>query len=76
MAQTLGIRAWDMEGNLVKDFSGSFDEEPEFFAHQLLHADGIACVEVCVPDGEVASGTRVVLLECDPGLDFDLVVND
>ena len=75
MAQTLGIRAWDVDGNLVKDFSGSFDEEPEFFAHQLLHADGIACVEVRVPDGEEPAGARVVLQQCDPGIDFDLVVN-
>lgn len=75
MAQTLGIRAYDEDGNLVKDFDGSFDEEPEFFAHQLLHVEGIACVEVRVPDGESDTGARVVLRECDPGLQYDQVVN-
>jgi hypothetical protein len=75
MAQTLGIRAYDADGNLVKDFDGTFDEEPEFYAHHLLHADGIVCVEVRVPDGEVEGGARMVLRQCDPGLDFDRVVN-
>lgn len=76
MAQTLGIRAYDANGTVIKDFHGSFDEEPEFFAHQLLHADGVVCVEVRVPDGEIESGSRVVLRRCDPGFDFDQVVND
>ena len=74
MAQTLGIRAYDADGGLVKDFGGSFDEEPEFFAHQLLHADGVVCVEVRVPDGEVEGGARVVLRRCDPGVKFEEVV--
>jgi hypothetical protein len=66
MAQTLGIRAYDADGALVKDFEGSFDEEPEFYAHQLLHADGIVCVEISVPDGETETGSRLVLRQCDP----------
>lgn len=76
MAQMLGIRAWDEHGNLMKDFTGSFDEEPEFFAHQLLHATDVVCVEIRVPDGEVEGGSRVVLRQCDPGLEFDQVVGD
>ena len=76
MAQTLGIRAWNIGGGLVKDFSGSFDEEPEFFAHQRLHVDDVVCVEIRVPDGEVDGGARVVLRRCDPGVEFDQVVKD
>lgn len=76
MAQTLGIRAYDADGNLVKDFDGSFDEEPEFYVHQLLHAENIVCVEVRIPDGESETGARVVLRACDPGVEYDQVVSD
>lgn len=76
MAQALGIRAYDADGNLVKDFSDFFDEEPEFYVHQLLHADGITCVEVRVPDGESETGARVILRACDPGVEYDQVVSN
>jgi len=74
MAQTLGIRAWDIDGNLIKDFDGAFDEEPEFYAHQLLHTDDLVCVEIRVPDGELPEGARVILRQCDPDIEFDKVV--
>jgi hypothetical protein len=32
-------------------------------------------VEIRVPDGAVEGGARVVLRQCDPGLDFDQVVD-
>lgn len=76
MAQTLGIRAWDGGGSLVKDFEGTFDEEPEFFAHQLLHLASVACVEIRVPDGGVQGGSQVVLRRCAPGFEFNQVVTD
>jgi hypothetical protein len=74
MAQTLGIRAWDADGNLVKDFEGAFDEEPAFYAHQLLHTDNLVCVEVRIPDWDHLGGSRIVLRQCDPGIEFDEVV--
>lgn len=74
MAQIYGIRAYDANGNIVKDFEGSFDEEPEFFAHQLRHIASVVCVEIRVPDGEARSGARVALRRCGPGLRFNQVV--
>lgn len=76
MAQTLGIRAWNAEGNLVKDLVGTFDEDPEFYAHQLLHVDGIVCVEIRVPSDEQGTEAQVILQQCDPGIDFNQVVNE
>ena len=50
------------------------DDGPGFFAHQVLHADGVICVEISqwAVDGE--RGWTVVHQQCDPGLVFDEVV--
>jgi hypothetical protein len=64
----LTVKAWNAEGGQVKDTTvpDPTGEGAEFFAHQLLHAEGVVCVEV-------SDGTDTVR-RCDPGVDFATVV--
>lgn len=74
MAETFHLIGYGIDGRRVIDTVGSFDETPEFYAFQMLHADGVVCAEVIVADGEQPSGSRSVLRQCDPGVRFEGVV--
>jgi hypothetical protein len=64
---SLSVKAWDADGEQVKDTTiDPAGEGLEFYAHQLLHVDGVVCVEV-------SDGTNTVR-RCDPGVDFATVV--
>lgn len=44
---TVDVKAWDKEGNLVKDYIvQNQDEGPEFYLHNALHATNVYRVEV------------------------------
>lgn len=50
----------------------SHGDGPTFFAHQLLHVDGVVCVAIW--DAEAPEGAEPILTRCDPGLEFADVV--
>jgi len=64
----LQVKAWNAAGEKVKDttIEDPTGEGPEFYAHQLLHVDGIVCAEV-------SDGTDTVR-RCDQGVEFADVV--
>lgn len=66
----LTVKAWNVEGGQVKDATvpDPTGEGAAFYAHQLLHAEGVVCVEV-------SDGTATVR-RCDPGVDFADVVRE
>lgn len=63
----LHIKAWNADGELVKDVDASTpDESLEFYAHHVLHIDGVvAC--------EISDGSETIR-RTDPGVEFDQVV--
>lgn len=62
MADGLRVRAYDPVGNRVKDvLIPAPTEAPEFYVHQLLHADNVACVQVLSEDEK-----DLLLQQCDP----------
>jgi hypothetical protein len=69
--RTFHVRTYDGDGVLIRDFTvvDETDEGPDFYAHHLLHADGVVCVDI-----RSAEDDSVVLQRCDPGVEFDEVV--
>lgn len=70
------VKTWDANGEPIHDGSiidDETDEGPAFYAHQLLHADGVVCVQI-FPVGEPGSVVEALLTRCDPGVDFTDVV--
>ena len=67
---TFRVISYDDEGDAMRDFSVSVEDPdgPAFIAHQVLHADGVVCVQILDTDDVV------LLRQCDPGLEFDSVV--
>lgn len=63
----LTVKAWTVDGDLVKDTTvdDPTGEGADFYAHQLLHAGDVVCVEV-------SDGTDTVR-RCDPDVDFATV---
>lgn len=67
---TYRVISYDDEGDAVRDFTVDVVEPdgPAFVAHQVLHADGIVCVQI------FDTLDTLLYRQCDPGLDFDEVV--
>lgn len=72
----LHILAYAADGDRVKDIvieSGA--ETPEFYAHQLLHVDGVVCVQI-FPLGRPGQVVAALTTRCDPGVDWDTFVTE
>lgn len=71
MSPSFRIFTYSSTGTQLQDLLVEDPEEaPEFYAHQLLHAADVSCVKItALTDG------ATVLTRCDPGLDFDTVVD-
>jgi hypothetical protein len=74
MAESVQIIAYDGGGERVKDFIIEPDEGLEFYAHQLLHVDGVICVQI-FPLGAPGQIVEALLTRCDPGVDFGDIVD-
>jgi hypothetical protein len=77
--RTFRVRTYDADGAPLKDFTtpDETDEGPEFYAHQLLHADDVVCVSIWDNDLTLdpnLAGDTPLLRRCDPGLEFKDVV--
>lgn len=68
MSQILRLTAYNADGAKVKDVTGEFLQAPEFYAHQLLHIDGVVAAEILDAD------SNSLLRRTDPGLVFEDVV--
>lgn len=75
MANQYRVVAYLADGQVVKRFTVE-DEQgdgPLFYAHQVLHVDGVVCVEIF--DAALGDDSPAVHVQCDPGVDFTRTVH-
>lgn len=72
LAQTFDARGAKLQEFTIED---DLDEGADFYAHQLLHVDGVVCVEI-FGDVEVngTPGWMTVTRRCDEGVVFEETV--